>query len=104
MCSSSAIYVPIHENLLTISSLTRSRAFCTDERFNDSGGRFYFLSGSVVESASRSARKGSLFAFHVRVVRSLLRPPLYRISAETECARISGTAGLAPPGRCEMCR
>ena len=57
---------------------------------------------SLVLSSGRPARKGSLFAFHVRVARYHLRPRLYRIVAETECARISGSVGLAPPGQCEM--
>lgn len=57
---------------------------------------------SLVLSSGRPARKGSLFAFHVRVARYHLRTRLYRIVSETECARISGSVGLAPPGRCEM--
>lgn len=57
---------------------------------------------SLVLSSSRPARKGSLFVFHVRVARYHLRPRLCRIVAETECARLSGSVGLAPPGQCEM--
>lgn len=54
------------QSQLNLRPLTRSRLFPADERFNDLGDRFYFLSGSVVGSDSRPARKGrglSLFAF-----------------------------------------